>query len=332
MTLKVLHKLWSKELSLPSSLGILMKGAHSMRTKTIEMVDNLNKNTITKDDPEFAEILATFFNNNKDHFGHGLGIGLAQYFVDSDESTRSKNWKKIREFIDSYSEISLGFGQQIGNVFKSINPTDKGKIWERLIDLCKTNGSFASGLGESMSNVLEFLTDDDLEKIGIVLFNNPEFAPNFSTYLMTRIQSYETKYFKNKLTFLLNNIPKFAKFFNYNSKELYDSLSKEMQTQIANELKTHNLITIIRINDILCDFCDELIPTLGYTDHMNEKHSEILDEVIQAQGKYEKCRHCGDVIKNDFNDVIRHLGDKHYDSLPVESRIILYGMEIRRLS
>ena len=96
------------------------------------------------------------------------------------------------------------------------------------------------------------------------------------------------------------------------------TVNKEMQTQIANELKTHNLITIIRINDILCDFCDELIPTLGYTDHMNEKHSEILDEVIQAQGKYEKCRHCGDVIKNDFNDVIRHLGDKHYDSLPVE--------------
>lgn len=309
----------NEEIFLPPSFDILMKGVISLKEKTIEMVNYCNKNNITMHDPEFAKMMADFVNNNRrDYFGLGLGKGLAQFLVSSDENTRSKNWKKLCEFIDPYYEISYGFGQQIGNVFKSVRSIEKAEIWDRLVDLCKINGGFASGLGESMSNLIEFLNEDDLNQIEMVSFNNPEFLPNFSLHLMIRIQSYETVYLKDHLTYLLNNNPKFANLFNNMFKREYDSLDKEDQTQIANELETHDMITIIRIYDIVCDFCGELVSTQGYSEHMKKNHSEILDEIIQEQGEYEKCKYCDEVVKIDFNDLIRHAGDKHYDTLPAK--------------
>jgi hypothetical protein len=47
----------------------------------------------------------------------------------------------------------------------------------------------------------------------------------------------------------------------------------------------------------------------------SKANSNVRENIPNADGIPQKCEICGEIIKSDINERIKHNGDKHYDSL-----------------
>lgn len=305
---------------LPPSFSVLTQQGDSIRSRTIEQIARFNKNNIRIEDSEFKKSLVEDANNQKDHFGLGLGIGLAQSFPKWDNSFKFDIWNKLVKFFENYYETGYGFGLEVGSAFKVMPGSSRSDLWRRFTNLCKIDGNFSCGFGESIGRVIESFNPEDIQEIQPLLSKNVEFPVLLSMSIFERIRSLETKNFQNQLVDMLNSNERFKLLFAKNLKMVVEHLAPAIQSLVLKELKDHNLLTLLSVNTIRCDICNNITLSELYFNH-KKQHDILIEKTPLVKHKYEKCPYCNQLLKSDPNEALLHIGEQHYDLLDSDVRI-----------
>jgi hypothetical protein len=192
------------------------------------------------------------------------------------------------------------------------------------LSLIAENQDFGFGFAETIPMVIESLSRSDFQIIVTLVSNttreNYEFAAALGMLCARRLrESSDNVRVLERILELARKSSVVAYNLGSIIHEGFTELEDKLRQVLLSESKQNiNLAKGLKV--VKCEYCDNhLMDNFDYfVQHMWQEHYCILRRNVPSVSDVDVECSCGKTFKNDINILLRHEGQEHYDSMPVE--------------
>jgi hypothetical protein len=279
-------------------------------------------------DTGLSERLLSIARNFKDPFSMGFGNGLGQALPMLSQNVIDKVWNLATGLLKRNADIAIGFGMGLGQALPMLSQEIEGRIWKKIVDLAIKNKYFGGGFGGEVAEFIESISAIDFENILYLTVRDYAFAVSLGMVCAARLlQRQLDSQMAQRIDQLLEKSTSFRSGVNQILSYHLASLDTEFRTTVNKSIPALRLPE--RWQPEVCPVCKErLVDNADLAvDHLLYNHYDFF----KAYPGTLICSECG-VVENSFDGLLKHKGDRHYNSLPSGIKEIYDKQKAQRFS
>ena len=265
-------------------------------------------------------------NIGEDSFSMGFGYGLGQALLMLSKDVIDRVWNLATGLLKRNADIAIGFGMGLGQALPMLSQEIEGRIWKKIVDIAIKNKYFGGGFGGEVAQFIESISVNDFENILYLTVRDYAFAVSLGMVCASRLlQRQLDSQMAQRIDQLLEKSASFRSGVNQIlSLAIFDT---KFRTTLNKSIPSLRLPG--RWRPEVCPVCGERLVdnAIMAIDHLLYNHYDYF----KAYHVTMVCSECG-VVENGFDRLLKHIGDRHYNSLPSGLKEIYDKQKARRFS